>query len=150
MDNFDFFVGSWASVQRRLAKPLAGCADWDEFKGTTQAMTFLDGGASVDEVTFPEKGFSGLTLRIFDKERQQWSIYWFNSRNPVMGEPQVGRFDDGVGFFYGDDTYDDQPIRVRFRWFDITPTSAKWEQAFSTDGEKTWEANWTAEFTRSD
>ncbi|MEU9510940.1 hypothetical protein AB0D32_32210 [Micromonospora sp. NPDC048170] len=26
---------------------------------------------------------------------------------------------------------------------------ANWEQAFSTDGERTWETNWVMEFTRA-
>jgi hypothetical protein len=45
---------------------------------------------------------------------------------------------------------------VRNRWrtdflglADITPDSARWEQAFSVDGEQTWVTNWIMEFTRS-
>jgi hypothetical protein len=60
----------------------------------------------------------------------------------------VGRFSGGRGEFYGDDTHEGTPIRVRYIWSDITPTSARWEQAFSVDGEKTWETNWIMEFTR--
>ncbi len=33
-------------------------------------------------------------------------------------------------------------------WSDITPTLARWEQAFSPDGGKSWETNWIMEFTR--
>ena len=33
-------------------------------------------------------------------------------------------------------------------WSDITPTTAHWEQSFSTDGGRSWETNWVAEFTR--
>jgi hypothetical protein len=35
-----------------------------------------------------------------------------------------------VGTFVTDDAVRGKPIKVRFRWSDITPTSAKWEQAF--------------------
>jgi len=37
---------------------------------------------------------------------------------------------------------------VRYIWSDITPNSAKWQQAFSDDGGKTWEAKWVMEFHR--
>ena len=39
-------------------------------------------------------------------------------------------------------------IAVRFIWSDITPRSARWEQAFSPDDGNTWETNWIMEFTR--
>jgi hypothetical protein len=61
----------------------------------------------------------------------------------------VGRFADGRGEFYGDDTYNGKDIRARFVWSDITADSARWEQAFSIDGERTWITNWIMEFTRS-
>ena len=60
----------------------------------------------------------------------------------------MGRFEDGRGTFHGDDELDGKPIRVVFRWTDITPTSARWEQAFSADGGKTWETNWRMTMTR--
>ncbi|MGA8015184.1 MAG: hypothetical protein WCB85_04625, partial [Candidatus Dormiibacterota bacterium] len=69
-------------------------------------------------------------------------------RNPFIDLPQVGRFIDGVGDFLGDDTYEGQSIRVRFRWSNITANSAHWEQAFSADNEKTWETNWMNDLTR--
>jgi hypothetical protein len=148
MNDFDFFVGTWDSVQRRLTKVLAGCDEWDEFSGTTECISLLGGAANLDEVSFPTKGFKGVTLRLFDPESEEWSLYWISSRKPAIDDPQVGRFSDGVGLFFGDDTFEGRPIRVRFRWFDITPTTARWDQAFSVDGEKSWETNWTAEFTR--
>jgi hypothetical protein len=59
-----------------------------------------------------------------------------------------GSFANGVGTFYADDTLRGKKVRVRFTWSDITPTSARWEQAFSPDGGKTWEVNWKMEFKR--
>ena len=29
LNNFDFFVGTWTSKQRRLREPLTGSDDWD-------------------------------------------------------------------------------------------------------------------------
>lgn len=39
-------------------------------------------------------------------------------------------------------------MRVRYTWSGITADSARWEQAYSVDGEQTWETNWIMEFTR--
>jgi hypothetical protein len=62
--------------------------------------------------------------------------------------PVTGKFDDGIGEFYGEDTMNDVPIVARFRWSGITADSAHWEQAFSTDGGKTWLDNWYMDLTR--
>lgn len=52
------------------------------------------------------------------------------------------------GEFYGDDTHDDRPVRVRFTWTKGGAGSAGWERAFSVDGEQTWLTNWTMDLTR--
>ncbi len=148
MHDFDFFVGTWDTINRRLLKALAGCTEWDEFPATSQATTMLGGLANIDEIAFPTKGYNGMTVRLFDPETKEWCLYWMSSRTPVMTVPQVGHFVDGVGDFLGDDIYEGQAIRVRYLWSGISATTARWEQAFSVDGEKTWETNWTMDMTR--
>ena len=150
MNNFDFLVGTWDSVQRRLVKPLAGSDEWYEFAGTTRCYSMFGGAANVDEVSFPEKGFNGLSVRLLNPETDEWSIYWANSRNGILAlPPVVGKFTDGVGEFFSEEDWEGQSIVVRYRWSDITETSARWTQAFSTDKGETWETNWEAEFTRT-
>ena len=46
------------------------------------------------------------------------------------------------------DTFEGRPILVRFVWSDMTATTCRWEQAFSTDDGATWEVNWIMESTR--
>jgi hypothetical protein len=150
-NNFDFFVGRWASQQRRLRKVFAGCTEWDEFPGVTQCWSIFDGAGNIDEVTFPTLGFGGVTLRLYDQERDEWSLYWASSRTGLLAlPPTVGRFgEDGVGVFTNEEEFEGRQIMVRYLWSDITPTSARWEQAFSLDRGDTWEPNWIAEFTRT-
>jgi hypothetical protein len=148
VNDFDFLVGTWDVHNRQLRERLAGCEEWEEFPGSARVVRAFDGAANFDEIIFPTKGFSGLTLRLFEPDTGLWSLNWVNNRRGVLDPPVVGTFVDGRGEFYGDDTHEGQPIRVRFFWSDITPTSAGWEQAFSADGEQTWETNWIMEFTR--
>src|ERR1700684_1175214 len=92
----------------------------------------------------------GVALRSFDPETQQWSIWWLDGRTPLgpLDPPMKGTFHNGVGTFYGDDTLNGKPVRARFLWSDITPTSGHWEQAYSPDGGKTWETNWVQDIIR--
>ncbi len=150
MGDFDFLVGSWHVANRRLVRRHVGSDEWDEFPGSAVARSFFEGAGSFDEITFPTKGFTGATVRIFDSANGTWSIYWMNSARGVLGlPPVVGRFRDGVGTFFADDVDEGRPIRCRFVWSAITPTSCRWEQAFSTEAERGWETNWVMDFTRA-
>ena len=114
MNDFDFLAGSWDVTNRRLTKPLVGSDDWDAFPATSECVRLFDGAANFDWITFPTKGFSGLTLRLYEPARGQWSLYWASSRNGELPPPVVGGFLNGRGEFYCDDTYDGQPIRKLF------------------------------------
>lgn len=148
MGDFDFLIGNWRVANRRLRQRLVGCTEWEEFDSTAVVWSLLDGGANIDQFTFPD-GTTALTLRLFEPESQQWSLNWATSTEGKLFPPVIGSFTDGVGHFYGDDVHDGTPVRVRYIWSDITPTSARWEQAFSTDQEQTWEPNWIMELKRS-
>lgn len=144
---FDFLHGSWNVASRRLVQRLAGSAEWEEFPGTAVCRPLFGGAANVDEIDFPSKGFTGATLRLFDREQEHWTLHWANSITGRLDPPLAGAFADGRGAVYGDDVEGGRPIRVHFVWSDITPDSARWQQAFSLDGE-TWEVNWIMRFTR--
>ncbi|GAA5017557.1 hypothetical protein [Actinopolymorpha pittospori] len=149
MNDFDFFTGTWDVANRWRTDFLDETSEWEEFPARSHASRHFAGGASFDEIDFPTKGFSGLTLRLFDPARQEWSLYWASRRTGTLFPPVVGRFTDGRGDFYGDDTHAGTPVRVRFVWSDITAHSARWEQSFSVDGERTWVSNWVMELTRT-
>ena len=146
--DFDFLRGSWRVYNRRLLKRLQEADEWETFEAMTpENAPVLDGLGNIDEL-HSEDGPIGMSLRLFNRETGQWSIYWVSHRDGVLQPPVVGGFKDGVGIFDGADVWDGKPIRVRFTWSDITPTSARWEQAFSPDGGKTWETNWFTDFRR--
>lgn len=149
MGDFDFLVGSWNVVSRRRVRWLAGCEDWEEAPATSTCWRAFDGMANIDEFVFAE-GKRGMTVRLLDQDTGEWFIYWAVKGRNHWDPPVIGRFTDGRGEFYGDDTHDGKPIRVRFIWSDITANSARWEQSFSSDGGSTWEINWVMALTRAD
>jgi hypothetical protein len=152
--DFDFIIGSWQVRLSRLLHPLTGSTEWVEYTGTSRSRPVWDGRANVDEfrVHSPATGarIDGLTLRLYNPATDEWSLYWANANNGVLSlPPTVGRFtDDGRGEFYDDEEIDGRQVKVRYLWSEITPTSAKFEQAFSTDGGDTWEPNWISTMTR--
>jgi hypothetical protein len=149
--DFDFFIGSWRVAHRRLRERLVGSNEWVEFAGTTVVQKVLGGMGNIDDNTLelPGDPYRAVTLRTFDVKTQQWSIWWLDGRNPgSLDTPVVGEFQDGVGTFYANDTLGGRPIRVRFVWSIPSHNTPRWEQAFSADEGRSWETNWSMEFTR--
>jgi hypothetical protein len=96
--DFDFLVGEWDGIQRRRKAWLADCDEWYEMKSVTRCWPVFGGAGNIDEVAFPEQGFTGLTVRLRDVATGDWSIFWANSRDGILGVPPVtGRFQNGVG-----------------------------------------------------
>jgi hypothetical protein len=148
--DFDYFEGGWNTRQHRLRARGVGSTDWEDFPGTLCMSRYLGGVATVDELSFPTKGISGLTLRAFDRAKRQWSIYWLSSATGSLGSPVVGGFTGDVGEFYGSDEDGGRPVIARYVWRKIDRDHARWEQSFSYDRRRTWEINWTADFIRAD
>lgn len=147
--DFAFFHGDWDVAHRRRTDFLDPESAWEEFPAVTHCRSLFGGAANIDEMEVPSQGWTGLTLRLFDVESELWSLNWSSSRSGRLFPPVSGRFGpDGRGEFHGDDTHDGKDVRVRFVWSGISATTARWEQAFSVDGEKTWLTNWIMDFTR--
>jgi len=83
--------------------------------------------------------------RDFDFLMGRWLVH--NRR--LKARLHFGGFTGDIGVFEGDDTFEGKPIRVRFTWTRLDADHARWEQAFSADAGRTWETNWTMDFTRA-
>ncbi len=145
--DFDFLAGSWSIAHRRLRERGVGSNDWDDFRATFRADLHMGGVVNVDEMSVPSRGWSGMSIRVFNAEKRQWSIYWINSQKGVMEPPVRGGFAGDRGEFYGEDVDNGRPVTVRFIWTRLGRHAARWEQAFSYDGRE-WETNWVMDFTR--
>jgi hypothetical protein len=91
----------------------------------------------------------GLSLRLYNPQSHQWSLNFANRRVGSLSVPTVGEFRNGRGEFFDQETFNGRTILVRNVFSDITLKSCRFEQAFSDDGGKTWEANWIATDTRA-
>ena len=152
LHDFDFLFGEWRVHNRRLKERPVGSNNWEEFEGSIVSRPYMEGRANVDDTVFhtPQGEYRGVAPRAYDPKTGQWAIWWIDGRNPfgAVDPPVKGRFVNGVGTFYADDTLRGKPIKVRFTWSHITKTTARWEQAFSPDGGKTWEVNWQQKLER--
>ncbi len=150
-DDFDFVLGDWHVLHRRLNARLVDCQDWTEFAGTMSTTRILGGFGNIEDnwLNFPEGEFRAIALRSFDRSTQTWSIWWLDGRFPgQLDVPVRGRFKDGVGSFHADDTSNGVAVKVRFLWSGSDADTLRWEQAFSADGGLSWETNWTMDFSR--
>jgi hypothetical protein len=149
--DFDFLFGRWRVHNRRLLRRLEGSGDWEEFETALETRPVLAGLGNVDRFTRSGASWEGLTLRLFAPEARSWSIWWAaTSEAGRLFPPVVGSFADGHGTFFGDDEHEGRAVRVRYEWMDITPSSARWEQAFSPDAGESWETNWLMTLSRQE
>ena len=120
--DFDFEVGSWKIHLKRRLNPLTGSNKWVEFDGTSVTRKVWDGRSQIEEfeTDSPTGHIEGLTLRLYNPESHQWSLYWANSKDGKMFVPQIGEFKNGRGEFYAQDTLNGKLIFVRFIWSNTT------------------------------
>ena len=148
--SFDFLEGRWDVRHRQLRRRLAGNGEWFEFPGTLRVQPVLGGLGNFDrnELSHPKGAYEAHSLRLYNPAEGKWSIWWLDSRGPNLEQPVVGAFDGAIGTFFGDDTFENEPIRVRTTYEPLSPSAARWTQAFSNDAEATWEVNWVMDFQR--
>jgi len=144
--DFDFEIGRWRTHLSRLVHPLSGSTTWVEYQGTTVVHPVWDGRANLVEldVQGPSGRIRGLSLRLYDPRARQWSLHFANANDGTLVQPAIGEFRDGRGEFHSRESFDGRAVLVRFVILVITPDSCRFEQSFSQDGGKTWEANWIA------
>lgn len=150
-DDWSFLVGRWKVLHRKLRRRLVGSREWDEFEGSYVNWPLLGGNGHVGDnmMATPAGTYHGMGFRAFDPATREWLSWFLDSRDPTrIGQPLRGRFADGIGTFLTDDVHEGRPIKARTTWSRITRTSARWQQSFSVDGGRSWEVNWTSDYTR--
>ena len=152
---FDFWLGDWVIEQRILRQDgsyaefpartsvrpaAAGCALIEDWRGTVQFFwTGMEAPAALH----------GLSVRAWDPATRAWVIHWLDDRDPSLGEPFVGGFEDGRGVFTQTTTGEDGVERTSRIAFDNPAEGVvEWSLATSRDGGESWTTLWSMHMTR--
>jgi hypothetical protein len=152
-NEFDFVIGDWKAHLRTLPDRLNGSTTWIEYEGTSSLHKLFGGPANLEEFKVEsldrKRRIHAQTLRLYNAESRQWSIYLLDVAQGTLGlPPVVGEFQDRRGVLYDQELYKGRAIFVRFQWFDLSPLACRMEQSFSADGGQSWETNWICSLTR--
>jgi hypothetical protein len=148
-NGFAWLAGSWDIVNRRRN---AGGV-WEVFVATSTVTMAVEDLVQLDHFDcphFPGRGHvRAITIRAYDAATDRWSLTWLSNYASPDLRPLVGSWDGDQGHFF--QTIEDSnqnPLDIRFRWTYFDDDHARWEQAISDDGGKTWDWEWTMEMTR--
>lgn len=142
---FDFWIGEWDVNLRVRQEDIS----WkDSHDAVARIYPILNGKAVLE--LWDEERIKGFSIRYFDTERGRW-VLWLNwpGVNRSGSSKLVGEFRHGRGEFYSARARPDGVQSInRYTFSDITPTSLRWDDAYSSDGGKTWSNSWIMEFSR--
>ncbi|MHB8812675.1 MAG: hypothetical protein ACYDAE_05365 [Steroidobacteraceae bacterium] len=149
--DFDWEIGVWKTHLRVLRQKSDGTTAWVTYEGTSNVIPIWDCRADMVEldVTGPDgRHLQAINLRLYDPESHQWSLNFANAASGAIGVPTIGEFRNGIGTFYDQEPIGGREVLVRNVWSNVTMNSARFVQAISDDGGKSWTTNWIADDTR--
>jgi hypothetical protein len=148
--DFDWNFGTWKTHIRRLLHPLSQSRQWVTYDGVVTVRPLLGGAANVEEIEADGPShIELLDVRTFDPRSHQWLENQAYAGANTLGQPAFGTFANGRGIFYDVEPAGGRTVIVRQTFFDITPSSYVFEQAFSSDGGRTWQPNFHARLERT-
>jgi hypothetical protein len=141
--DFDFNVGNWHTHIRRRLHPFTDSSTWIEMQGTVRIQKVWNGKAQLEEIEVdgPVGHWEGATLFLYNPASHEWSQNFTSSSDGDISNPTIGRFKDGVGALYTQETQASlhgQSVMVRGVWSDITADSHSYTESLTRDGGKTW------------
>lgn len=142
---FDFWLGEWDGRLRELQPDLS----WKDTRvADARLYPALNGKAMIE--LWDEAEIKGFSIRYYDAAKKAWAL-WLNWPGPNASgwSPTLeGGFRHGRGEFFRMSKNGESQLITRYTFSDITPSSLRWDDGYSTDGGKTWAPNWIMEFSR--
>ncbi len=149
--DFDFLLGKeWKVLNKVRSQRLKGNEQWQEFEATlVDGRKIVGGMGNIDKFSGDRQGryFVGNSIRIFSPADSIWTIYWVDNLSTKLTYQVKGKFNQGVGTFFGEELYEGKMVKMRFIWNNISNSSARWEQAYWDELRQQWEVNWIMEFS---
>src|SRR4051794_29941031 len=93
--DFDFMIGRWHVHNRFLNGRLRHSHLWVEYEAKYEFELLLNGLGNIDRYHCVRDGRSveGITLRLVDPAKGEWTLYWADNVRPgKLLPPMVGRF----------------------------------------------------------
>ncbi|HEV3155570.1 MAG TPA: hypothetical protein VGZ02_17325 [Candidatus Baltobacteraceae bacterium] len=148
--DFDFLLGTFQTHISYL-QASKGSSKWVALTGIVTNRKIWDGAGDLEEIEAngPSGPLEGMTLRIYNAQTREWSLYWADSSDGMLQVPSIGRFSGNIGTFYDQELVNGRTAFVRQRYFNTGPNSYRFEQAVSIDGGKTWRPNFVASLIRT-
>jgi hypothetical protein len=129
---FDFWLGDWDAV-------------WEaNERGTNRVERILEGKIIQENFTAPE--FTGISVSVFDTERQLWCQTWVDSNGTYLDF--TGGFENGKMILMRDAIVRGEACKQRMVWYDIESDRFQWNWERSDDGGQTWRILWQIRYTR--
>jgi len=149
--DFDFNLGTWKTHVSRLQHPLTGSADWVEYDGNSVVSKIWAGRANLFELEVDGAAghIEGAGLRLYNPQSHQWSLNWVSIVDGQLQPPMIGQFANGRGEFVDHEVINGKSVLTRNTFSEISANFARFEQALSADGGKSWEATWVMTFSRA-
>lgn len=150
MENFDLLAGRWDVESHSLKQRMAPQQVWLENRMETEYRVLLGGLVAINDTygTFNGRDMHGIMIRTYEPELDEWLFQWMSRDYPHLTEQVRGRFDNGVGTFYGAEMNAERVFKMRFRWKMIAPDHAYWDQSYQDPETLAWEVNWTLDLRR--
>ena len=141
---FDFLIGQWELVVTPKVNSLAAKIHGaPTFVGTWKAWRAVDGFGVEDETRILDRSGNptalGQALRVYSANERRWLMTSIDAYR--------GKATSGTGEWKGTEMVitgravdeEGKPLQTRTRFFEITPTSFKYQQDRSSDGGKSWD-----------